>query len=187
MFTDDFERTALGDRWTAESPQWRLVDGTIINHHADNAGFWLKERLPTGDVRIEFDVRSDPFNKKVKGKTTEVFPGDLKCEAFNQEPSHQTGYVLIFGGWNNQVNRIARLEEHGDGEGARIEDGAGYPVQPGQTYRMKVIRVGNTIAWYANDTHLVHMTDDDFINGRYFGFNNWRSRLTFDNVEVYKL
>ncbi len=187
FFSDDFERDMLGPEWNASASTWKLVDGTIVNHHADNAGFWLLKELPEGDIRIEFDVRSDSYSTRKNGKTAEVFPGDLKCEAFNTKPKHQTGYVFIYGGWNNQINRIARLEEHGDGEGARVEDGVSQKVVAGQTYRMKVIRVGNTVAWYADTTYLAHMTDEDFISGRYFGFNNWRSHLTFDNVEVFAL
>jgi hypothetical protein len=187
VFADNFERSFLGDDWKAKATGWRLVDGTVVNHHADNAGFWLLKPLPKGDVRIEFDARSDSFTQKIKGQTQETFPGDLKCEAFGIKPEHQTGYIFIFGGWSNQVNRIARLEEHGDGEGARVEDGATHPVQPGKTYRLKVVKKGSTVAWYANEQYLVHMTDDSFIPGRYFGFNNWRSHVTFDNVAIYDL
>ncbi len=136
-----------------------------------------------GDVRIEFDARSDEFERK--GKT--VFPGDLKCEAFTVSPEHQTGYVFIFGGWSNRVNRIARLEEHGEGDGARIVDGPKHKVKAGHTYRMKVVRVGKVMAWYADDVYLAHMEDPELIEGRHFGFNNWRSRLTFDNLAVYSL
>lgn len=188
VFSDDFERDEPGPKWKAETSQWVMTGGTVTNKHADNKGFWLLEKLPTGDVRIEFDVRSDSFTKKDRsGKSSETFPGDLKCEAFNEEPTHQTGYVFIFGGWSNKVNRIARLEEHGDGPGARVVDGPKHAVKKGHTYRMKVVRVGKTIAWYADDKYLVHMTDDKLIRGRHFGLNNWRSHLTFDNVAVYSL
>lgn len=188
VFEDDFERESFGDDWKAETANWKLINGEAINHHADNKGLWLLQKLPDGDVRIEFDVRSDSFVQKGRdGKKKETFPGDLKCEAFNTSPEHQTGYVFIFGGWNNRINRIARLEEHGDGAGARVVDGPSRKVKAGKTYRMKVVRVGNTVGWYADDNYLVHMDDAQFIEGRYFGLNNWRSRLTFDNVSVYKL
>jgi hypothetical protein len=187
-FQDSFDREELGPYWKAETPQWKLVQGEVLNRHADNKGLWLTKKLPQGDLRIEFDVRSDKFNRKnAKGEETEVFEGDLKCEAFNMKPSHQTGYIFIFGGWGNRINRIARLEEHGDGEGAAVRDGPKYPVKAGHTYRMKVLRVGNTVAFYAGDKYLAHYTDSNPIKGRYFGFNNWRSRLTFDNVAIYKL
>ena len=188
VFADDFERAQFGDKWQVGAKSWRLVDGTAINRGSDNKGLWLLEPLPEGDCRIEYDVRSDSFSKKEReGTKKEVFPGDNKCEAFNMTPEHQTGYVFIFGGWSNRINRIARLEEHGDGAGARIVDGPLKKVEPGKTYRMKILRIGNTMAFYADDEYLVHMTDKDLIRGPHFGFNNWRSALTFDNLAVYKL
>jgi hypothetical protein len=188
VFEDDFERAEFGDRWTVETPNWKIKSGEVTNHHADNKGMWLLEKLPKGDLRVEFSARSDTFMKKGRdGSKKETFPGDLKCEAFNMSPEHQTGYVFIFGGWNNRVNRIARLEEHGDGAGARVTDGPLRPVKPGHTYRMAVVRVGNTIGWYADGDYLAHLDDPQFIEGQHFGFNNWRSRLTFDNVKVFQL
>ena len=187
VFSDDFEREVPGDKWKVETEHWKLVGGQVTNKQADNAGFWLLEPLPDGDLRIEFDVRSDSYTVREQGETKEVFPGDLKCEAFNESPEHQTGYVFIFGGWSNTVNRIARLEEHGAGPGARVADGPTHPVKAGHTYRMKVVRLGGTIAWYADDKYLVHMADPEPIAGKHFGFNNWRSHLTFDNVAVYAL
>lgn len=188
VFADDFERETLGPKWKAETPRWKLQDGQIINRHADNDGLWLLEPLPEGDLRIEFDARSDSFSKKGRnGEKKETFPGDLKCEAFAEKPEHQTGYLFIFGGWNNRVNRIARLEEHGDGEGARVVDGPKHAVKAGHTYRMKVVRIGTVMAWYADGTYLGHMDDPELIRGPHFAFNNWRSHLTFDNLAIYEL
>ena len=188
VFSDDFERESFGEKWRTSSATWVLSDGEVRNQNARNEGLWLLEAIPDGDVRIEFDVRSDPYTQRsAAGNSEEVFHGDLKCEAFNETPEHQTGYILIFGGWSNSSNRIARLEEHGDGPGARVTEGPQRRVEASHTYRMKVLRVGNTLAWYADDQYLAHMTDAELITGRYFGFNNWESRLTFDNVALYRL
>lgn len=188
VFTDDFSRTHPGAAWKLDTPEWRIEEGELTNRGADNAGAWLLTKLPEGDTRIEFDVRSMPYTKRDEnGEKQEVFPGDIKCEAFNTAPSHQTGYIFIFGGWNNRVNRIARLEEHGNGPGAQVTDGPTRPVEAGHTYRIKVVRVGGTVGLYADDQYLVHYTDDEPITGRHFGFNNWRSELHFDNVAVYAL
>jgi hypothetical protein len=187
VFEDQFDRVDFGPNWKIETPDWRIEAGEVHNRQADNAGAWLLEKLPDGDVRIEYDARSMPFVQEVKGKKQETFPGDMKCEAWNTEPTHQRGYVFIFGGWNNRVNRIARIEEHGNGPGAWVQDGPPRPVEAGHVYRMKIIRVGKTVAFYADDQYLGHATDADFIEGRYFGFNNWRSHLIFDNLAVYLL
>ncbi len=184
---EDFEREALGAGWKAESEGWRIEAGELVNKGADNAGAWWLEKLPEGDVRIEFDARSMPFTTWVRGEKKESFPGDLKCEAFAVEPTHQKGYVFIFGGWSNTRNRIARLEEHGEGEGAWVVDGPSKPVEAGHTYRMKVVRAGSSVGLFADGQYLVHATDTQFIEGRYFGLNNWRSELHFDNVAIYSL
>ena len=188
VFSDAFNRRELGVKWRAGDPHWSVVGNEVVNPFAENKGLWLLGPLPVGDVRIEFDARSDPYPVKgPSGDTHEEFPGDLKCEAFNKTTAHQQGYIFIFGGWQNHVNRIARLEEHGSGEGAQVTDGPPNPVKPAKTYRMKIVRVGSTIAFYADDVQLASFTDGEFIEGRHFGFNNWRAHVTFDNVAVYAL
>ncbi len=187
VLSEDFERAELGPRWKPDAPAWKITEGELTNNAADNAGCWLLDKLPDGDLRIEFDARSMPFTQWVRGEKKETFPGDLKCEAFALEPAHQQGYIFIFGGWSNTRNRIARVEEHGEGAGAWVVDGPKKAVEPGHTYRMKVVRVGKTIGFFADDQYLIHAVDDQFIEGRYFGFNNWRSDLHFDNLAVYQL
>ena len=193
LFEDDFERAEIGDKWKVHSPNWRLTTGEIVNKGAENKGtnnkgMFLLWKLPEkGDLRIEFDVRSDSFTRKDRsGKKTETFPGDIKAEAFNRAPKHHgIGYVFIFGGWHNRHNRVARMEEHGKGAGAVVVNGPARKVKQGHTYRMKVLRVGSTVAWYADDAYLVHYTDSALIRGPHFGFNNWQSALTFDNLKIY--
>lgn len=189
VFEDDFQRPTLGEHWKAYSDGWKLEGGQLTNKGADNAGAFLLKQLPEGDTRIEFSARSDSYEKKDRaGKTTDHFPGDIKCEAFNETPEHHgRGYIFIYGGWNNRVNRLARLEEHGEGEGAVIVNGPKRKVDAGHTYKMAVLKVGATIAWYADGEYLAHLTDTQPLSGRHFGFNNWRSHLTFDDLKVYRL
>jgi hypothetical protein len=96
---DDFDRTALGDAWWSNGGLWRIVSGELYSPGVGNNPLWLKARLPR-DVRIAFDVRS------------EAATGDIKWEAFGDGRNHSTGYVFIFGGWNNRESRIAKLDEH---------------------------------------------------------------------------
>jgi|GEM_PF-355442 len=188
VFHDNFDRAEFGPKWRLQSREWRITDGGVTNTSARNKGAWLLEKLPQGDVRIEFSVVSSAFEKTNKdGKKQLVFPGDIKCEAFNEEPTHQKGYIFIFGGWNNTVNRIARLEEHGTGPGAQVVDGKRFAAKAEQSYRMKIIRIGNTMAWFADEQLLVQMTDGDLIRGAHFGFNNWEAHLRFDNLAIYSL
>jgi len=185
---DNFDRNTLGPKWIARSNGWSIVDGQVSNTSARNKGLWLTQPLPAGKVRIEFDATSKPFDRKDRsGKTVTQFPGDIKCEAFSKTSKHQGGYIFIFGGWGNTVNRIARIEEHGDGPGARVQDGPRHPVKPGHTYRMRVVRDGDTIAWFADEQLLTQFTDPEFIDGQHFGFNNWEAHVSFDNLAIFSL
>src|SRR5690606_15954273 len=94
-----------------------------------------------------------------------------------------TSYVVIFGGWNNTTNAIARLDEHGDD---RVV-GPRRRVEPGQTYHMRIERQGNRITAWVDDVELAHMDDPDPLEGRghdHFAFNDWEANLSFDNLRI---
>lgn len=180
-FTDDFERTSLGDAWrnTASnaSGTWRIENGALTVRDAHNHPLWLARTLPR-DVRIEYEVRS-------------MSPeGDVKCEVFGDgrsaatEASYTaTSYVVIFGGWGNQLDVLARLDEHGVD---RVERPS-RRVVPGQTYRMRVERRGQVITAWVDDQELVSMTDTNPLEGSghdHFAFNDWESELAIDNVRI---
>ena len=94
-----------------------------------------------------------------------------------------TSYVIIFGGWNNSKNVLARLDEHG----ADRVVGAPRRVEPGRTYHFRIERVDGTLTVWVDDQVLLEMTDPEPLEGRghdHFGFNNWKSDLWFDNLKV---
>ena len=98
-FKDDFNRATLGNDWWSNGGHWRLVNGELYSPGVGNNPLWLKARLPA-DVRISFDARSDAAT------------GDVKWEAFGDGRNHSSGYIFLFGAWNNRENRIAKLDEH---------------------------------------------------------------------------
>lgn len=176
-FVEDFERGELGPLWTNTGGPYSLRDGALRVRGARNKPLWLRRTLPR-DARIEFDVRSDSPEGDIK---VEVYgDGSSKAET---ESYTATSYVVIFGGWGNSKNIIARLDEHGQ------EQGQGPPrrVVPGQTYRMKIERRGATITAYVDGQELASYTDPRPLEGRghdHFGFNNWETDLTFDNLRI---
>lgn len=176
-FSDDFDRPQLGDAWNNTGASYRIVDGQLIVDGARNKPLWLKRTLPH-DVSIEFDVKSDSPEGDIKA---EVFgDGVSKAESTSYTA---TSYVVIFGGWKNALNVLARMNEHGDD---RVV-GPAYKVVPGRTYRMKIERRGATITAWVDDHKLVSLTDPDPLSGPghdHFGFNNWQAKLTFDNLRV---
>jgi hypothetical protein len=174
LFSDDFERAEIGDDWRFVSANWRIEDGWVAIDHAENDALWLQQALPD-DVRIEFDARS----------LEDI--GDIKFEVFGDGATHQSGYVCIFGGWSNQINTIARLDEHG---ADRFEGQAGVQVVPEQVYRMALVRTDQRVRWFIDGTEFLVFDDAAPLEGdghRHFGFNNWHVNLRFDNVAVYDL
>jgi hypothetical protein len=176
-FRDDFERSTLGAMWRNTGGPYELKDGWLHVRGARNKPLWLRRKLPR-DARVEFDVRSESDDGDIK---VEVF-GDGSSKA-EQESYDATSYVIIFGGWSNSKNVIARMNEHGDD---RVE-GPARRVEPGKVYHMKIERRGNTVRAWVDGQELATMVDDDPLEGpghEYFAFNNWESDLWFDNFRV---
>ncbi|MEQ8459048.1 MAG: DUF1080 domain-containing protein [Sandaracinaceae bacterium] len=176
-FTDDFEREDLGDVWHNTGGRYRIQNGWLNIQGARNRPLWLRRRLPR-DVRVEFDVRSESPQGDIK---VEIF-GDGSSRA-TSESYTATSYVVVFGGWNNSLNIIARMDEHADDRAV----GPRRPVEPGRTYRMKIERIGDTITAYVDGEELVSLTDPDPLEGRghdHFAFNDWEADLWFDNLRI---
>lgn len=176
-FSDDFDRDDLGDDWHNTGGRYRIVEGELNIQGARNRPLWLRRRLPR-DVRIEVDVRSESPQGDIK---VEVF-GDGSSRA-TSESYTATSYVVIFGGWNNSMNIIARMDEHAEDRAV----GPRRPVERGRTYRLRIERRGDTITAWADDEELATMTDPEPLEGRghdHFAFNNWEADLYFDNLRI---
>lgn len=180
IFQDDFHTGALASSsWNNTAPEggWVVKDGELFSAGTRNKALWLKEKLP-GKVRVEFDARSESED------------GDIKVEVFGDGERHESGYILIFGGWKNSLNTIARMDEHGKD---RQVGSPGVKVEKGKVYKMAVVRVDNRVQWYLDrdeKTLLMEFDDKAPLRGRghsHFGFNNWSVPLHFDNVKVFDL
>ncbi|MDD9936218.1 MAG: hypothetical protein OXT09_21580 [Myxococcales bacterium] len=176
-FQDDFNRKRLGDEYNDTGGKFEIRDGQLRVQGARNKPLWLRRTLPH-DVRIEVDVRSESPDGDIK---LEVF-GDGVSKALTTSYT-ATSYVVIFGGWKNSKNVIARMDEHGDD---RIV-GPPYKVVQGRTYHMKIERRGATITAWVDDHELARMEDPDPLDGPghdHFAFNNWEAELWFDNLKI---
>lgn len=178
VFSDDFERDTLGPKWHRGSGEngsgeWKIEDGWLTASDIKNDPLWLDRKLPE-KVRVEFDAKA----------MSEV--GDLKVEIFGDGEEHESGYVLIFGGWDNELDVIARLDEHGDDRKTKPSA----KVQKGKTYRWAVQRKNGTLQWFMDGEQFMSYEDPEPLRGsghRYFAFNDWTAPVRFDNVEVYEL
>ncbi len=176
-FKDDFNRDSLGPDWLDTGGSYRLENGVLKVEGAKNHPLWLKRTLPR-DVKIELDAWSDSPD------------GDIKFEVFGDGTSYAltpsytaTSYVIVLGGWKNSKSIIARMEEHGGDRQVRTD----LRVEPGRKYHFTVTRKGNLLAWKLDGQPFLDLNDDAPLAGPghdHFGFNNWATPLSFDNLVI---
>lgn len=178
VFSDDFERDDLGDAWRrgegeGGQGQWKIQDGWVHASDIKNDPLWWIGQLPD-DARIEFDAVSLSD------------AGDLKVEIFGDRKKHESGYILIFGGWRNALDVIARLDEHGKDRKAQRSR----KVVPNQTHRFAIERRAGIITWWVDGEVLMTYEDTKPLRGqghRGFAFNDWTAPVKFDNLAIYRL
>lgn len=178
VFSDDFDSATLSDKWSRGSGeggagQWSVQDGALHGRNLRNDPLWYAEPLPK-KTRIEFDARA--FSSE----------GDIKVEIFGDGERHASGYVLIFGGWNNSLDVIARLDEHGDDRKERPSK----KVEPERTYRFAIERTDGELRWFVDGEPFMSYPDPQPLRGSdhaHFAFSNWNAPVAFDNFRVYRL
>ena len=220
IFADDFERLEIGTDYIQGKPdpghtaeQWRIeafctppgepkapgskpkklefavhrwfsftIEGycnrKLVAENIHNAALWLQKPLPDR-VRVEFEaIAMTPT-------------GDVKSEIFGDGLTHQSGYILIMGGWSNQLNIIARQDEHGEDRKRDsrcvVRNRRKVCVEKGKVYRWAIERRDETLKWYVNDTLFLTYPDRYPIKGEHFGFNNWEAKVAFDRLRVFEL
>ena len=176
-YSDDFERASLGDAWRSTGGNYRIENGALVIDHAYNHPLWLAKPIPR-DAVIELDCWSDDD------------AGDLKVEAWGDGKSFATAasytatsYVFIFGGWHNQLDVIARMNEHGADRKTRGD----FKVVKGKKYHWRIARKGGHIDWQLDGKPFMSLDDKDPLDGpdhAYFAINDWEARLHFDNLKI---
>ena len=220
VLTDTFERTDLGDRYKQGLPDpghhtspWKIesfcahpkmgagVDGTesivsfavhralsvdlslicnrqLVAENIHNAALWLTTPLPKR-VRVEFVV------------TALSDSGDLKAEIFGDGETHQSGYILIMGGWSNQLNIIARQDEHGEDRKRDsrcvVRNRRKVCAEKHKRYRWAIERRDDTVKWFVDGKLFLTFPDKFPIQGSHFGFNNWEAKVAFDDLKILEL
>lgn len=184
-FTDNFDRGDLGADWHDTGSNARLSDAKFSLSKAYNHPVWLRRKLPK-DVQIDFDALSHSP------------AGDIKVELFGDGESFDadkgrydpTGYMMVFGGWNNSKSVIGRLGEHDDAVKAeRNRQGATPLVIPGKKYHFTITCKSGLIDWKIDGEPYLSWTDPDPLYGpghEFFAINNWESDVVFDNLIIRK-
>lgn len=180
LFRDDFSAATLGPQWKSTGPGASVVDGALVVENLRNHPLWLTLPLPD-DLRIEFDAtaHSDEGDIKVE------FAGD--GQSFARTASYKaTGYVMIFGGWNNSVNALVRRDEHGGDK----RSNSAPRVEPGRRYHVVLTRQDGQIRWELDGQELLTYDDPDPLTGpgqQHFAFGGWQARVSFDNLVIQAL
>ena len=190
IFSEDFDKPDALSGFTQGLPDlghkagsdkqaaWRISEGALYAESAHNAALWLKTPLPSGDLRISFTATA--LSKE----------GDLKCEIFADGENHQSGYILINGGWKNSVRAIARQDEHGEdrhNDHRCSSTPSRQCVTPQQEQEWVIERRGKRIDWYIDGRYTLSYHDAHPLKGRSFGFNNWFAGARFDKLRIYQL
>ena len=187
-FRDDYsDPSTVAKNYWSSGGLWRVDtgSGTLMSPGVKNNPLWLRASLPN-DVAVEFDA------------ATMSPEGDIKAEIFGDGSDHASGYVLIHGGWNNQISIIARLDEHGD-ELSRVDRSQwradtrvrkelrGARAEVGRRYHWRIERRGNTIRWFIDGQPFMDFEDPMPLTGKghdRFAFSSWESQLYFDNLTI---
>ena len=94
-----------------------------------------------------------------------------------------TSYVVIFGGWSNSYNVIARMDEHAPDRRQRV----GPRVVMGQRYHFTVERRDRVLRWLLDGTPMLEWDDPDPLAGpghESFAFNDWDAEVHCDNLVI---
>ncbi len=180
IFADNFDRAALGPDWRETGPGAKIVAGALEVAGLKNHPLWLTTPLPD-NFRIEFDARALGEDGDIKVE----FAGD--GQSFARTASYvASGYVLIFGGWNNSIHALVRRDEHGNDR----RTVRGPPVETGRRYHFVITRKDGLITWELDGQEFLQFDDTDPLTGpghQHFAFGNWESPVQFDNLIIQAL
>jgi hypothetical protein len=169
-FRDDFERAELGPQYLKRGGSFRIEDGALRTLGDRNQPLWLDVPLAR-NVRIELTTVS---------RSPAV---DTKIEVFGDGVRHESGYIVIVGGWKNTITTIARLDEH---EPGRKELRRRF--EPHRRYRWTVQRTdGKTLELFLDGERILAYEDADPLYGpknNRLAFTSWESDVSYDDLVI---
>jgi len=177
IFRDEFEGGELGPHWRPTSDTAVVEHGVVKLKDVKNRPLWLDVALPE-NVRIELDV----WPQDEEGDVKVELAGDGQSVATSMNYV-ATGYVLIFGGWNNSLNVIARKNEHGRDRATATEP----RVEPGRRYHFAITRSGGELLWEVDGKELLSFDDPAPLRGPghdRFALSGWEAEAHFDNLVI---
>ena len=186
-WSDDFDRTAIGDDWNNTGGPYRIEGGALTFENAHNHPLWLRRELPDA-VRIDVDATA----LSPEGDVKVILAGDGKSfesdEGVRRDIQYtESGYVFIFGGWHNRTSALVKLQEHEWQRDPGVPRNATTRVVPNETYHFTITRRGGHIEWDIDGQPFLVRDDPAPLSGpnhRYFAFSGWESHVRFDNLKI---
>lgn len=183
-YRDNFDRKELGPRYRDTIGRYAVYGGKLHVAKAYNHPLWLKRRLPR-NVQIDLDVASYTPDGDIK---VELY-GDGRSFEDHRGAYRATGYILCLGGWKNTKSFIARQTEHPPHGRERefMASRKDFRVKPGQVYHLRIVRQGQEIRWDVDGKPFLSFVDARPLWGKghdHFGFNNWASEVSYDNLVI---
>ena len=180
LFADRFDGAALGPEWRPTGAGARVEGGELVVEGLRNRPVWLTIPLPD-DARVEFDARAASDE------------GDIKVELAGDGTSYArtasyvaSGYVFVFGGWNNSLSAIVRRDEHG----ADRKTTNALKVEANKRYHFTITRRSGELRWELDGQEVLVYDDPEPLVGpgnRHFAFGGWEAKVAFDNLEIFAL
>ena len=167
-FSDDFERSELGQNWRAVSGDWRIVNGMLAGGTTGGGGdkIIVCTRRFAGAQRLEFDAQSDR-------------PCDLTGILCCDESGYHGGYFFGFGSDNNAHGKLLV-------EAMYVADYDAVIV-PGKLHHVVCQRVGSELKHAIDGEEVLSFVHEPPLTGgqhEMIGFYIW-TRGMIDNVKVY--
>lgn len=165
QFSDDFNRTELGDNWRTVRGDWSIENKMLSA--ADSAHI-VSNWLVTGDVRLEYDAVTDSDK-----------PCDLSGVLSAQFGQESSGYYFGFGGQLNKLSFLIARQE--------IVGRADVLIIPRKRHRVVCQREGKNITFTVDDKVIISYVHDKPIAKPGFdrvGLSVYASGR-FDNVQIY--
>ncbi len=165
QFSDDFERTELGDDWDIDWGNWSIKEGWLTNNRGGESEIMCTRDFP-GAHRLEFDARSDN-------------PGDLTGFICAHGYSYWHGYLVGFGSNSNSHSRLLI-------EGYEVKKWDAV-ITPGKIHHQVVQRDGDTITHIVDGETVMTYEHDQPLKGKYHQSVGFYISTTgqIDNVKVY--
>ncbi len=176
IFSDDFNRSELGQNYTIQGGDWKISDGALVSTTAKNRNLVLSGiRLPENAlIELTMMSRSDAVDVKFN------LWGDGRIH------DHGDGYSFILGGWNNRISVISKLDEHEKGRSESRKK-----LEKSKVYHSKVIRLSKEIYWFIDDQLFLKYNDAEPLKAaegfNRLSFGNWKSDVTFDDLKIYEI